>query len=343
MLEERGFELLLVNARHVKILPGRKTDVADAVWLCQLAECGLLRASFVPPEPIRQLRDLTRYRAVLVDERTREKSRLEKELEDAGIKISLVATDILGVSGRRILRALIDGERDPHTLADMAVGRLRPRIPDLRHTLVGRFGSHHAFLCQMHLDRIDQIDRDIQTLTERIHQAVAPFRGSIARLCTIPGIDTRIAEVIIAETGGDMSRFPSAAHLASWAGVAPGNHQSGRRRKPAKTAKGDPWLKEAMGVAVLAALRTKHTYLAALYRRLVRRVGNKQKAIVAVEHSMINSIWHMLDRNVDYHDLGQDYFQRLNSTAARRRAIATLHTLGYRVTLEPIENTPKAA
>jgi transposase len=342
LLEDR-FEVALVNARQVKALPGRKTDVSDAVWLCQLAECGLLRASFVPPEPIRQLRDLTRYRAVLVDERTREKSRLEKELEDAGIKISLVATDLLGVSGRRILRALIDGERDPHALADMAVGRLRPRIPDLRESLVGRFNEHHAFLCQMHLDRVDQIDRDIDTLSQRIHQAVTPFRGHITRLCTIPGVDTRVAEVIIAETGGDMSRFPTAAHLASWAGVAPGNHQSGRRRKPAKTTKGDPWLKEALGVAALTAPRTKNTYLGAQYHRLVRRLGNKQKALVAVEHSILNAVWHMLTRDADYHDLGSDYFHRLDPTAARRKAVATLRTLGYTVTLQPIENTPKAA
>jgi transposase len=342
LLEDR-FDVELVNARQVKALPGRKTDVADSVWLCQLAECGLLRASFVPPEPIRQLRDLTRYRAVLVNERTREKSRLEKELEDAGIKISLVATDVFGVSGRRILRALIEGERDPQTLADMAMGRLRPRIPDLQETLVGRFGEHHAFLCQMHINRVDQIDRDIQALTERIEQAMAPFREPIKRLCTIPGVSDRIAEVIIAETGGDMSRFPTAAHLASWAGVAPGNNQSGRRRKNAKTTKGDVWLKDALGMAAMSALRTKDTYLAAQYRRLIRRLGSKQKALVALEHSILTSIWHMLTRNTDYADLGGEYFHRLDPSAARRRAIATLQSLGYYVTLQPVENTPKAA
>jgi transposase len=342
-LLEDGFDVDLVNARQAKALPGRKTDVADAVWLCQLAECGLLRPSFVAPEPIRQLRDLTRYRAVLVDERTREKSRLEKELEDAGIKISLVATDVFGVSGRRILRALIDGERDPQTLADMAAGRLRPRIAQLREALVGRFGEHHAFLCRMHLNRVDQIDHDIQALTARIEQAMSPFREHITRLCTIPGVSVRVAEVIIAETGGDMSRFPTAGHLASWAGVTPGNNQSGRRRKAAKTTKGDVWLKDALGVAAMAALRTNNTYLAAQYRRLIRRVGNKQKALVALEHSILTATWHMLSRNTDYADLGGDYFLRLDPTAARRRALATLRSLGYAVTLEPTDNTPKAA
>jgi transposase len=342
-LLEDAVEVELVNARQVKALPGRKTDVCDAVWLCQLAECGLVRASFVPPEPIRQLRDLTRYRAVLVDERTREKSRLEKELEDAGIKISIVATDIFGVTGRAILAALIGGERHPRTLAALAKGRLRPKMADLEQAVIGRFSEHHAFLCRMHLNRVDQIDQDIEALTERIEQAMAPFRDAINRLCTIPGVSVRVAEVIIAETGGDMTRFPTAAHLASWAGVAPGNNQSGRRRKSAKTTKGDAWLKEALGIAAMGALRTKNTYLAAQYRRLVRRLGNKQKAIVALEHSILNSAWHMLSSNLDYQDLGGDYFLKLNPARACRKAIATLNSLGYAVRLDPIAPLPEAA
>jgi transposase len=342
-LLEDAVEVALVNARQVKALPGRKTDVSDAVWLCQLAECGLVRASFVPPEPIRQLRDLTRYRAVLVDERTREKSRLEKELEDAGIKISIVATDIFGVTGRAILEALIGGERDPRTLAALAKGRLRPKMAYLEQAVIGRFSEHHAFLCRMHLNRVDQIDRDIEALTERIEQAMAPFRDAIKRLCTIPGVSARVAEVIIAETGGDMTRFPTAAHLASWAGVAPGNNQSGRRRKSAKTTKGDAWLKEALGIAAMGALRTKDTYLAAQYRRLVRRLGNKQKAIVALEHSILNSAWHMLSSDLNYQDLGGDYFLKLNPARACHKAIATLNSLGYAVRLDPMPPLPEAA
>lgn len=341
-LLEDAFELILANARQVKAIAGRKTDVSDAVWLCQLLECGLIRGSFVPPEPIRQLRDLTRYRAVLVDERTREKSRLEKELEDAGIKLGIVATDFLGVSGRAMLEALIAGERDAKRLAEFAKGRLRVKIPMLEAAMIGRFTDHHAFLCRLHLDRIDAIDRNIAALSKRIEAEIAPFREHLTRLCTIPGVDHRVAEVIIAETGGDMTRFPTAAHLASWAGVCPGNHQSGRRRKPGKTTHGDRWLKEALGVAAMAAARTKDTYLAARYRRLIRRLGNKQKAIVALEHSILDATWHMLSTDATYTDLGGEYFTRLNPHRALRRAVATLNTLGYTVVLNPIDTAQAA-
>jgi len=256
-LLEDALNVVLINAKQAKALPGRKTDVADSVWLASLAECGLLRASFVPPEPIRQLRDLTRYRTVLTAERTREASRLEKELEDAGIKLSAVATDILGVSGRAMLEALIAGERDAEVLADMARGRMRPKIPDLVQAMIGRFSEHHAFLCRMHLDRIDAVTRDIATLSMRVESVMAPFREVLSRLDTIPGVNQTVAEVIIAETGGDMSRFPTPGHLASWAGVCPGNHESGGRRKSGKTRKGDHWLTASLGVAVLAAGRGK--------------------------------------------------------------------------------------
>ncbi|HXL18656.1 MAG TPA: IS110 family transposase [Streptosporangiaceae bacterium] len=333
----------LINAKHAKALPGRKSDVADSVWLCQLGECGLLRASFVPPEPIRQLRDLTRYRQVLLEEHTREAQRLEKELEDAGIKLSVVATDILGVSGRAMLGALIDGERDVEILADLARGRMRPKIPDLQQAMVGRFGPHHAFLCRMHLDRIDALDRDITTLSQRIEAVMAPFQNLLTRLDTIPGVNQHLAQVIIAETGGDMTQFPTPAHLASWAGVCPGNHASGGKRKSGKTRKGDHWLTASLGIAALAALRTKDTYLSAQYRRLVRRLGNKQKAIVALEHSILTSVWHMLTTNTDYHDLGHDYFLRRDPERERRRAITALNKLGYTVTLNPIEPTQAAA
>jgi transposase len=333
----------LINAKHAKALPGRKSDVADSVWLCQLGECGLLRASFVPPEPIRQLRDLTRYRQVLLEEHTREAQRLEKELEDAGIKLSVVATDILGVSGRAMLGALIDGERDVEILADLARGRMRPKIPDLQQAMVGRFGPHHAFLCRMHLDRLDALDRDITALSQRIEAVMAPFQNLLTQLDTIPGVNQRVAQVIIAETGGDMTQFPTPAHLASWAGVCPGNHASGGKRKSGKTRKGDHWLTASLGVAALAAIRAKDTYLSAQYRRLVRRLGNKQKAIVALEHSILTSVWHMLATNTDYHDLGRDYFLKRDPERERRRAITALNKLGYTVTLNPIEPTQAAA
>jgi transposase len=342
-LLEDALNVELINAKHAKALPGRKSDVADSVWLCQLGECGLLRASFVPPEPIRQLRDLTRYRQVLLEERTREAQRLEKELEDAGIKLSVVATDILGVSGRAMLNALIDGERDVEVLADLARGRMRPKIPDLQQAMVGRFGPHHAFLCRMHLDRIDALSRDITALSQRIDAAIAPFQDLLTRLDTIPGVNEFVAQVIIAETGGDMSTFPTPAHLASWAGVCPGNHASGGKRKSGKTRKGDHWLTASLGVAALAAIRSKDTYLSAQYQRLVRRLGNKQKAIVALEHSILTSVWHMLTNNTDYHDLGGDYFLKRDPERERRRAITALNKLGYAVTLNPIEPTQAAA
>jgi transposase len=342
-LLEDAVNVELINARQAKAMPGRKTDVADAVWLAQLAECGLLRASFVPPQPIRQLRDLTRYRSELAAEGTREAQRLEKELEDAGIKLSAIATDILGVSGRAMLEALIGGERDANTLANMARGRMRPKIPDLVQAMIGRFGDHHAFLCRMHLDRIDAITTDIAALGSRIEQLMTSFQDHLTRLDTIPGINRRVAEVIIAETGGDMSRFPTPAHLASWAGVCPGNHESGGRRTSGKTTKGNRWLRDALGTAAMAAARSKNTYLGAQYHRLVRRLGSKQKALVALEHSILVSTWHMLSGNTDYQDLGADHFLRRDPERERHHAIAALNKLGYTVTLNPIEPTTTAA
>jgi transposase len=273
-LLEEGLNVILVNAAHVKGLPGRKTDVSDAAWLCQMGECGLLKASFVPPEPIRQLRDLTRYRSTLATERTREAQRLEKELEDAGIKLSSVATDILGVSGRAMLTALIEGERDVHVLAEMAKARMRSKIPALVEALTGNFGAHHAFLCRLHLERIDQLSAAILELSTRIEEAMRPFARQREHLVTIPGVGQATAEVIIAETGGDMSRFRTAGHLASWAGVCPGHHESAGKRKSGKTRHGNRWLGAALGTAAMAASRTKHkTYLGARYHRLVPRLG----------------------------------------------------------------------
>jgi len=336
-LLEDQLNVILVNAAHAKGLPGRKTDVCDAAWLCQLGECGLLRASFVPPEPIRQLRDLTRYRTTLTAERSREAQRLEKELEDAGIKLSSVATDITGVSGRAMLAALIDGERDPQVLAEMAKTRMRPKIPHLVQALTGNFGEHHEFLCRLHLQRIDELTAAIAELSARIEEQMRPFARQLEHLMTIPGVGQTVAEVIVAETGTDMGRFRTGANLASWAGVCPGHHESAGKRKSGKTRHGDRWLTGALGTAAMAAARTKDTtYLGARYRRLAPRLG-KKKALVAIEHSILVAVWHMLTNNVDYHDLGGDYFARLDPERAMRRIIRQANSLGFTVRFDPIQ------
>jgi transposase len=260
-LLEDTLNVILVNAAHAKGLPGRKTDVSDSAWLAQLGECGLLKASFVPPEPIRHLRDLTRYRSTLTVERTREAQRLEKELEDAGIKISSVATDILGVSGRAMLAALIDGQDNAGVMAEMARGRLRTKIPALVEALTGSFGAHHAFLCRLHLTRIDELSATIEELSARIEQEMRPFARQIELLVTIPGVKATTAQVIIAETGGDMTRFRTPANLASWAGVCPGHHESAGIRRSGKRRHGNRWLGGALGTAAMAAGRTRERHL----------------------------------------------------------------------------------
>ena len=291
----------------------------------------------MPPEPIRHLRDLTRYRTTLTAERSREAQRLEKELEDAGIKLSTVATDILGVSGRQMLAALIDGERDPAVLAEMAKARMRLKIPHLVQALTGNFGEHHAFLCRLHLERIDELTAAIGELSARIGEQMRPFSRQLERLATIPGVGQTVAEVIVAETGADMSRFRTAGNLASWAGVCPGHHESAGKRKSGKTRHGDRWLAGALGTAAMAAARTKDdTYLGARYRRLAPRLG-KPKAIVAIEHSILTAVWHMLTDDVDYHDLGGDYFARLDPERAIRRIVQQANALGFTVRFDPIQ------
>lgn len=335
LLEDGPFELMLVNARHAKNLPGRKTDVSDAAWLAQLGAHGLVRGSFVPPEPIRQLRDLTRTRTTIVRERGREIQRMEKLLEDAGIKLSSVASDINGVSGRAMLEALIDGQRDPAVLANLAKRRLRIKIPELTEALTGRFGEHHAFLARLHLDLIDGHTQAIEELTARIEVVIAPFCRVRELLVTVPGISAIVADVIIAETGGDMSRFPTAGHLASWAGTCPGSNESAGRVKSTHTRSGNPYLKGALGTAALSASRSKDTYLAAKYRRIAsRRVPIK--AVVALEHAMLIAIWNMLTNTNDYCDPGADFYTRLNPDKAKNRAVDQLRKMGYDVTLEPV-------
>jgi transposase len=333
LLEDAGFELMLVNARHVKNLPGRKTDVADATWLAQLGAHGLVRGSFVPPEPIRQLRDLTRARTAITRERAREIQRLEKLLEDSGIKLSSVASDILGVSGRAMLERLIAGDRDPAALADLAKRRLRHKIPELTEALVGRFNEHHAFLARVHLDLIDRHSAAIAQLTDRIEVVVDPFQGFRDLICTIPGISTLLADVIIAETGADMSVFPTAKHLASWAGTTPGNNESAGKVKSSRTRPGNPYLQGALGTAAMWAAQNPHTFLGARYRRIASRRG-PQRANVAVQHSLLSAIWSMGTTGALYEDLGGDYYSRLNPERTRTRAIRQLEAMGYRVTLD---------
>jgi len=335
LLDDGPFEVMLVNARHTKNLPGRKTDVSDAAWLAQLGAHGLVRGSFVPPEPIRQLRDLTRTRTTITRERSREIQRLEKLLEDAGIKLSAVASDITGVSGRAMLEALVAGERDPAALAELAKRRLRSKIPELTEALTGRFGEHHAFLVQLHLGLIDQHTCAIDELTARIEVVIAPFRAARDLMVTIPGISTLVADVIIAETGADMARFPTAGHLASWAGTCPGSNESAGRVKSTRTRPGNPYLKGALGVAALSAARSKGTYYSAKYRRIASRRG-PVKALVALEHAMLIAIWNMLQTGALYTDPGDEFFARLNPDKAKNRAVDQLRKMGYVVSLEPL-------
>jgi transposase len=328
-----GVEVMLVNARHVKTVPGRKTDVADATWLAQLGAHGLVKASFVPPEPIRQLRDLTRARTAITRERAREAQRLERLLEDSGIKLSAVASDILRVSGRAMLDALIAGDRDPVALADLAKRRLRNKIPELTEALNGRFNDHHAFLTQVHLDLIDRHTDAISKLTARIEVMMEPFQGFHDLICSIPGISTITADVIVAETGADMTRFPTAKHLASWAGTTPGNNESAGKVKSSRSRPGDPYLQGALGAAAMACAQNPSTYYGARYRRIASRRG-PQKANVAIQHSMLVAIWHMGTTGTLYDDPGADYFTRLHPDRARKRAIHQLEAMGYRVTLD---------
>jgi transposase len=333
LLEDAGFELMLVNARHVKNLPGRKSDVSDATWLAQLGAHGLVRGSFVPPEPIRQLRDLTRARTAITRERSREAQRLEKLLEDAGIKLSAVASDILGVSGRAMLEALIAGQRDPVVLADLARRRMRSKIPALTEALTGRFTEHHAFLTRVHLDLIDRHTAAIEDITARIEVVIEPFQPFRDLICTIPGISTLTADVVIAETGADMSRFPTAGHLASWAGTCPGSNESAGRVKSTRTRPGNPYLQGALGSAALACARNPSTYLGARYRRIASRRG-PMRANVATQHAMLIAIWHLGRDGTLYDDPGGDFFTRLHPERTKNRAIHQLEAMGYQVTLD---------
>jgi transposase len=330
---EGGPTLLLINMRELKHLPGRKTDVKDSEWLAQLLECGLLRSSFVPPPPIRELRDLTRYRAQQIRDHTQEVNRLHKVLEDAGVKLSTVMTDVMGASGRAILTALVRGTTDPALLAELARGALRKKVPALRRALVGQFRAHHAFLLERALAKIDFLDETIDQLTAEIDRRLTPFEPMLANLDTIPGIDRKAAVTMVAETGGDMSRFRTAGHLCSWGAMCPGHDESAGKRRSGKTRKGNRYLRAALIQAGLAAMRTKGSALQARYYRVKGHRGHK-KAVVAVGHQILEIAYYIMRDGVTYHELGADYFQRGQTERAARRHVRQLEALGYQVTIE---------
>jgi transposase len=333
-LLEGQFALLLVNARHMKAVPGRKTDVKDCEWIADLLRHGLLTASFVPDRPQRELRELTRYRTSLVRERSAEVNRLQKTLEGANIKLAAVATDIMGRSGREMLAALVAGTTDGEALAQLAQGRLREKRPALERALVGRMGPHQRFLLGQQLAHIDFLDATIAQVSAEIAARLQPYSEVIERLDTIPGVGRRIAEVVIAEVGADITRFATAAHLASWAGMCPGNHESAGKRKSGKTRKGSPWLRAALVEAAHAASRAKDTYPSAQYRRLSARRGRK-RALVAVGHSILVIAYHLLSRQTTYQELGARYFDERERQAVERRLVRRLEALGYQVALQP--------
>jgi transposase len=330
---EGSFEVLLVNAQHVKAVPGRKTDVKDAAWLAELLQHGLLRASFIPPVAQRELRDLTRYRSTFIRERTTVVNRVQKLLEDANIKLAAVASDIMGVSGRAILAALLAGHADPHALADLAKGRLRSKRDQLAKALDGRVKAHHRFVLTELLCQIDSLDETIARFDPQIQEISTPFEAAIGLLDTMPGVARPTAEMIVAEIGTDMSRFPSADHLAAWAGVAPGNHERAGKRTSGKTRQGNRFLRTVLVQAAHAAARTKSTYLSAQYRRLATRRG-KKRAIMAVAHSMLVMAYYMIQRQEPYREAGGDFFDRLQPEDTARRLVKRLEHLGYHVTLQ---------
>ena len=334
-LLEDAVNVMLVNPRDARNRPGRKTDVSDAAWLADLGAHGLLRASLVPPPPIRRLRDLTRARTDLNRDRVRQIHRLEKILQDAGIKLSSVATDIMGQSSRAMLEALIEGKTDPAELADLAKRRLRSKIPALTEALTGRFTAHHGYLIRMHLNLIDSYTTALRDLDTKIIDALSPSLAAARdRLCSIPGWSTTVAEVFLAETGGDMTAFPTAGHLASWAGVCPGANESAGRVKSTKTREGNRNLKGALGIAALSATRSRDTYFAAKYRRICAHRG-PMKALVAVERAMVVAAHGMLTNGDFYRDPGANYFTARRPGSIKANAIRQLQALGYAVTLEP--------
>ena len=330
---EDTFTLLLINMQELKRVPGRKTDVKDSEWLAQLLECGLLRSSFVPPPPMRELRDLTRYRVPQVRDRAQEVNRLCKVLEDGGLKLTSVLTDVMGVSGRAMLRALVEGTTDPAVLADLARGRLRKKLPELRRALQGRFRRHHAFLIEQILAKIDFLDETLERLNAEIDARLVPFESMLTALDTIPGVNRIGAISIIAETGGDMSRFATAAHLCSWGAMCPGQNESAGKRRSGKTRKGNRYLRATLIQAALGAMHQQGSALQARYHRVKRHRGHK-KAVVAVGHQILEIAYYVMRDTVTYDELGADYFDRRHAERAVRRHVRQLEALGFHVTIE---------
>ena len=337
-LLEEHFSIVLVNPAHCKQVPGRKTDVKDCQWLAELLQYGLLRGSFIPPQWQRDLRDLTRERTQLINERTRVANRMHKILEDANIKLGSVATDILGASGRDMLRALIGGEQDPEVLAEMARSRLRDKIPQLRRALRGRMREHHRFQLELQWDHLEQLDQLVARLNEKITQLYQPYEQQLALVDEVPGMDRRMAETVMAEVGMDMRQFPSDSHLCSWAAVCSGNHESAGKRRSGRTRKGNRWLRQALAVAAQAAGHSKNSYLGARFRRLAARRGSK-RATIAVAHTILRIIYYMLREGIHCHDLGPAYFDRLNPERIEHYLVSRLERLGFKVMLEPQQAT----
>lgn len=329
-------EVILVNAQHIKKVPGRKTDVSDCQWIAELLQLGLLKGSFIPPKEIRELRELTRYRKTLIRQRAEQINRIQKLLENANIKLGQVATDVMGASGRAMLKAIVKGESDPEKLANLAEARLRNKMAELKKALKGKVSESQRFLLSEELFLIEQIEASIERCNKQIREQIAPFSQSMQILDQIPGVAQKTAEVIISEIGVDMSRFPTDRHISSWAGMCPGNNESAGKRKSGKTNAGNPWLKAALTEAAWAASRSKDSYLQAQFQRLVRSKG-KKKALVAVGHSILVIVYHLLAKQTSYQDLGHNYFLKRNKGAEQKRLIRKLEALDLKVTVEPLE------
>jgi transposase len=341
-LLEGQFELLVANAYHIKTVPGRKTDVKDAEWIADLLRHGLLRGSFIPAPEQRHLRDLTRYRTHLVEERARLTNRLQAVLEDANIKLAAVVTDVRGVSARAILDALVAGESDPVLLAELARGRLRAKREQLAQAVVGRFAAHHAFMITEQLSHLDYLDEAMERISTEIEQRLQEEWAAVELLDSVPGISQRAAEILVAELGVDLQRFPSAKHLASWAGMCPGNKESGGKRLSGKTRKGNVWLRQVLIETAHVASKTKDTYLAAQYRRIAARRG-KKRALIALGHTILVIIYHILTERKPYHELGGTYFDQREREQVERRLVRRLERLGYSVSLQPADASPQPA
>jgi len=336
-LLEGHFELLVVNAQHIKTVPGRKTDVKDAEWIADLLQHGLLRPSLIPSPPQREVRELTRYRTSLVEERSRAINRLQKALEDTNIKLASVVSDLMGASARDMLTALLAGETDVKVLAQLARGNMRSKREVLEQALQGHLTDHHRFLLKEQLAHIDELDNAIERISTEIAERMRPFEEQLKRLETIPGIKRRLAEMILAEIGPDMSRFPSSRHLASWAGMCPGNNESAGKRLSGRTRKGSPWLRTALVEAAQAANHCKNSYLSAQYHRLAIRRGGR-KATIAVGHSLLVIIYHVLTEQKDYEELGGNYFDELDRRTVQKRLVHRLEKLGWEVSLTPVSS-----